>query len=58
MPLLVGIRLGSHQITALLGKGGMDEVYRARVTKLDRGNRTSITVSRTALTNGFQPRGN
>ena len=57
MALSVGSQLGSHEIVALFGKGGMGEVYRARVTKLDRCNRTSITVSRTALTNGFQPRG-
>src|SRR5215510_8321932 len=34
MPLTVGIQLGSLEITALLGKGGMGEVYRARDTKL------------------------
>jgi serine/threonine protein kinase len=32
----VGTRLGSLEITALLGKGGMGEVYRARDTKLKR----------------------
>jgi Tol biopolymer transport system component len=32
----VGTHLGSHEITALLGKGGMGEVYRARDTKLKR----------------------
>ena len=32
----VGTRLGNHEITALLGKGGMGEVYRARDTKLKR----------------------
>src|SRR5262245_4751339 len=36
MPLTVGIQLGSLEITALLGKGGMGEVYRARDTKLKR----------------------
>ena len=32
----VGTQLGSHEIIALLGKGGMGEVYRARDTKLKR----------------------
>ncbi len=36
MPLIVGTQLGSHEITALLGKGGMGEVYRARDLKLKR----------------------
>jgi serine/threonine-protein kinase len=36
MPLTVGTQLGSHEITGLLGKGGMGEVYRARDTKLKR----------------------
>src|SRR5215831_2059863 len=36
MALAVGTQLGSHEITALLGKGGMGEVYRARDTKLKR----------------------
>src|SRR6516225_5037987 len=36
MALTVGTKLGSHEITVLLGKGGMGEVYRARDTKLDR----------------------
>src|SRR5215469_9578254 len=36
MALTVGTQLGSHEITALLGKGGMGEVYVARDTKLNR----------------------
>src|SRR6516162_2562068 len=36
MALTIGTQLGSHQITALLGKGGMGEVYRARDLKLKR----------------------
>src|SRR5262245_51617339 len=36
MALSIGSQLGSHEITALLGKGGMGEVYRARDTKLKR----------------------
>src|SRR5262244_3151100 len=36
MSVEVGTRLGSLEITALLGKGGMGEVYRARDMKLKR----------------------
>src|SRR5215472_15700748 len=36
MALSIGTRLGFHEITALLGKGGMGEVYRARDLKLKR----------------------
>jgi hypothetical protein len=30
---MIGTKLGSLEITSLLGKGGMGEVYRARDTK-------------------------
>ncbi len=36
MPLTVGSSLGHYDVTALIGEGGMGEVYRARDTKLDR----------------------
>src|SRR5664279_4499401 len=36
MPLVAGFRLDSYEIIALLGVGGMGEVYRARDTRLKR----------------------
>ncbi|PYS11387.1 MAG: hypothetical protein DMG17_22720, partial [Acidobacteria bacterium] len=34
--LTAGTRVGPYDIKALIGQGGMGEVYRARDTKLDR----------------------
>ena len=34
MPLDIGSRLAHYDVTALIGEGGMGEVYRARDTKL------------------------
>src|SRR5215468_12728102 len=36
MSVTIGTQLGSHEITGLLGKGGMGEVFRARDLKLKR----------------------
>ena len=36
MPVSIGSQLGSYEITALLGKGGFGEVYRAKDKKLKR----------------------
>ena len=36
MGIAIGTQVGSYKIIALLGKGGMDEVYRAHDTKLKR----------------------
>jgi Protein kinase domain len=36
MSLQAGTRLGPYEVVALIGAGGMGEVYRARDTRLDR----------------------
>jgi len=36
MPLSAGSRLGVYEVIALIGEGGMGQVYRARDTKLNR----------------------
>ena len=37
MGLAAGTRLGPYEIVAVVGAGGMGEVYRARDTRLKRG---------------------
>ena len=36
MALTVGSRLGHYDVTALIGEGGMGQVYQATDTKLNR----------------------
>ena len=36
LAIAIGTQLGAIEITALIGKGGMGEVYRGRDTKLKR----------------------
>ena len=46
MPLAVGDRLGHCDVTALIGEGGMGQVYQAIDTKL---NRRSALVGSSSL---------
>ena len=46
MPLSVGERLGPYEIIALIGAGGMGEVYKARDTRLDRLVAIKISLER------------
>ncbi len=59
MPLTVGSRLGHYDVTALIGEGGMGEVYRARETmstasqlapaRMTRLGRCTVAVFREAV---------
>src|SRR5258708_11969149 len=52
MPLSVGDRLGPYEVVALIGKGGMGEVYRARDPRLNRD--VAIKVSASEFSERFE----
>jgi len=49
MPLTPGTRLGSYEIVAPIGAGGMGEVYRAKDTKLNRDVAIKVLPEQLAL---------
>jgi serine/threonine-protein kinase len=52
MPLASGTRLGRYELLALIGKGGMGEVYRARDSQLHRD--VAIKVSEERFSDRFE----
>jgi serine/threonine protein kinase len=56
MQLPPGSRLGPYEIVALIGLGGMGEVYRARDTRLDRTVAIKLLGAHIATRPGFRER--
>ena len=56
MPLSVGSRLGPYEIVALIGAGGMGEVYRAKDMRLDRTVAIKILTEALAGQSEFRKR--
>ncbi len=50
MALEVGSRLGHYDVTALIGEGGMGQVYQATDTKLNRDFALKVWSSRKLVT--------
>ena len=49
MPLTIGSRLAHYDVTALIGEGGMGQVYQATDTKLNRQVALKILPERLPL---------
>ena len=49
LPLTPGTRLGSYEIVAPLGAGGMGDVYRARDPRLDREVAIKVLAAQLAM---------
>src|SRR5262245_38078504 len=56
MSLSVGTKLGPYQIEALIGAGGMGEVYRAKDTRLDRTVAVKVLPSELSSKPGLRQR--
>ena len=56
MPLAAGAHLGPYEIVALIGAGGMGEVYRARDTRLDRTVAVKVLAAHVAEHPEFRKR--
>ena len=56
MPLAPGTRLGSYEITAQIGAGGMGDVYRARDSRLDRDVAIKVLADALATDSTFRER--
>ncbi len=54
MALNVGSRLSHYDVTALIGEGGMGEVYRARDAKLGGVTKESTRLIQTSSSNALR----